>query len=185
MRTDQTTDLVLRNRAWLRFGVIGSLPGIVELAHGRLAFTAVEPGTLWPFQLRKLERFVQRAGVAEKLDRGEPCELFSASLAEVSEVSFPWYTFDVAMNLNIGDKTYRLSFIQPQNTKLPKPRPDASLEGVAEVVKTFVEMKNEITDARTVGRAWKEALAPNNPERTTPFTAGRTKAPANSIHVRQ
>jgi hypothetical protein len=110
-------------------GLIGSLPGTIELTDGQLVFTALESGTMWPYRLRKLERCVGRAGLAATLDRGEPCEVLRALRAAVRGVTFRWYSFDNGMNLR-----------SPQNTKLPKPRPDTPVEGVAEAELEFLDI---------------------------------------------
>jgi hypothetical protein len=82
-----------------------------------------------------------------------------APRAAVRDVTFPRYSFDNGMNLRVDGKSYRLSFIEPQNTKLPKPRPDNPVEGVAEAGLEFLDIAHELSAARAVGQAWKKALA--------------------------
>jgi hypothetical protein len=89
-------------------GLIGSLPGTIELTDDQLVFTAHKSGTIWPYQLHKLERCVGRAGLAAKLDRGEPGEVLRRPLATVRDVTFPWYSFDNGMNLRVDGKSYVL-----------------------------------------------------------------------------
>ena len=85
--------------------------------------------------------------------------MLRAPLAAVRDVTFPWYSFDNRMKMRVDGKSYRFSFIQPQNTKLPKPRPENPVEGVAEAGLEFLDIALELSAARAVGRDWKKALA--------------------------
>lgn len=73
----------LRTPAWLLTGIIGSAPGVLELAGGRLTFVTGQR------------------------------RVFAVPLSEVSGVSFPWYYFGGGVKLSIGPERYRFSFVQP------------------------------------------------------------------------
>ena len=142
------------SKAWLLSG-ISSLPGLLQLDDGQLTFTSFGTGSLWPFQLRALERAASKPGFAHKIDSGERSELFSAPFAEVSDVLFPWYYFGCGMKLVVRGIRYRFSFVQPQNSpELP-------------------EMGVSLADGRNVGRRWKSALV------LGPIRKGQSPPPRN------
>ena len=138
----------LRTTAWSLVGLIGSLPGTIELTDDQLVFTAHKSGTIWPYQLHKLERCVGRAGprAASAARRRSGRHLSAVFLRQRHEFAG-------------RRQILRSSFIQPQNTKLPKPRPDAAVESVAEAGLEFLDIALELSAARAAGRAWKKALA--------------------------
>ena len=76
---------VFSTSAWLLVGITGSVPGVLESANGRLAFTTGER------------------------------RLFDVPLPAVSDVEFPWYYFGAGVKFRIGADSYRLSFVQPNN----------------------------------------------------------------------
>lgn len=85
-------------------GATGSTQGVLELADGRLSFTATE--------------HYRGAGLRsdERVDEGG--RVFDAPISEVSEVKWPWYYFGGGVKLKIGDEKYRLSFVKPGNTQV-------------------------------------------------------------------
>ena len=93
----QSQSSKLSSKVWLLLG-ISSLPGLLQLDDGQLTFAALGMGSCWPFQLRALERVANRPGFAHAVDIGQRSELFSVSLAEVTDVRFPWYYFGGGMS---------------------------------------------------------------------------------------
>jgi hypothetical protein len=80
----------LRTPAWQLIGLTQSIPGVLELADDRLAFTT-EDGPV--FNVRK---------------------------ASVAKVVFPWYYFGGGMKVTIGEQTHRISFVRPNDaTDIP------------------------------------------------------------------
>ncbi len=63
---------------------------------------------------------------------GERC-LFDVPLPEVSDVVFPWYYFGGGVKFIIGATSYRLSFVEPNDTLA-------------------------IGEGRRAGKAWKSVL---------------------------
>ena len=70
-------------QAWLLVGLTRSVPGVLEFAGGRFAFTT---------------------------DAGR---VFAAPASEVRDVRFPWYYFGGGVKLTVGGEAYRLSFVRP------------------------------------------------------------------------
>jgi tetratricopeptide (TPR) repeat protein len=101
------------SKIWLLRG-IGNAPGTLKLVDGQFSFTVTETGSLWPNQLRKLERIAQKPGLASRVERGEPAQVFCLKLEEI-KVDFPWYSFNGVANITIDKTTYRFSFVRPEN----------------------------------------------------------------------
>lgn len=134
----------LRTDAWLMRG-LGTLPGRLALAHGRLSFTAHGAGTLWPFQLRRLAQAAGRPALAEALEAGRAAVVFDVSLAAVARVHVPWYYFSGGLIVTTGaGARYRLGFARPVNTA-----------AAAEPGDLF----GEVARARRAGKAWRQALS--------------------------
>lgn len=72
--------------AWLLVGITGTVPGVLELTDGRLSFTTRER------------------------------RLFDVPLPEVSNIVFPWYYFGGGVKFRIGANSYRISFVEPNDT---------------------------------------------------------------------
>lgn len=75
----------LCTEAWLLVGLTRSVPGILELDNGQLAFTSAEG-----------------------------C-VFDVPLSTVRNVNFPWHYFGGGVKFSIGSDDYRLSFVQPND----------------------------------------------------------------------
>ena len=131
----------LSTQAWLLRG-ISSIPGTLKLAKGRLSFTASGSGTCWGFQLRKLEREADRAGLAKRLNDDENTVVFDVPLSDVQQVNFPWFYFSGGVKLTLNGVCYRFGFDKPANSRMPSESMD--LSGVSK--------------ARRRGKAWKAAL---------------------------
>ena len=75
----------LCTEAWLLVGITRSVPGILELKNGQLAFAS-----------------------------DEGC-IFDVPLSTVRDVNFPWHYFGGGVKFSIGSENYRLSFVQPND----------------------------------------------------------------------
>src|SRR5262245_50612767 len=95
------TTTELSSEAWLLRGVFGSVPGELTLAGGQLSFTASGFGTLWKWQLRKLEQETGQRGLADRMDAGEQALVFKLSLTKL-QVEFPWYYLSGGLKLRSG-----------------------------------------------------------------------------------
>ena len=150
----KTSTPKLSNKVWLLRGLFFSAPGILELNNGQLSFTLTDTGAFWPPQLRALEKMAKRPGLASAIEQGESALVFSVPVNSI-EVNFPWYNFNGGVMIVVDNVSYRFSFLQPQNTKMPEPAP----EELIEVAETMMEGGGEILDGMQVGKAWKAALA--------------------------
>lgn len=125
--------------AWLLRG-IHSLPGMLQLAQGRLSFTAFDAGTFRRSQLRSLEHEFGRDGLAETLRDGKTAVVFDRPLSDVQAVRFPWYYFSGGFHLTLNGECYRFGFDQPSNT-----------QGAGE----GGDLIGSISRARRRGKAWR------------------------------
>ena len=80
-----STSEALRTPAWLLEGITVSVPGVLEHADGRLAFTT---------------------------DRGR---VFDLPVSEVGDVHFPWWYFGGGVKLTAHGKRHRISFVRPND----------------------------------------------------------------------
>jgi hypothetical protein len=103
--TASDDDDTLCTPAWLLKGLFRHELGVLEYAGGRLAFTI---------------------GGRERFD---------VPLAEVRDVTFPWYYFGGGVKLTIRDQRYRFSFVEPGE-------------------------RGDIAAGRERSSAWKRVLAP-------------------------
>lgn len=140
----------LSTEAWLLRG-ISYVPGVLILADGRLFYLACGFGSLWKWQMNKLERAAGQPGLAERMDAGENCIVFDIPLAEV-EVEFPWYYFSGGMKVWVGGVRYRLSFGKPANNA------SFSLSDGFEHSSGALANVFELFKMRQRGKAWKRAL---------------------------
>ena len=117
--------------AWLLTG-LSNKPGVLELARGRLAFTA------------------------------EDGRVFEAALAEVTNVKFPWHYFGGGVKLQVGERKYRISFVRPNGGTYAAGRLLASAGGAggaAGGLMTAGLAVRDIGSGRKAGSAWKTVLA--------------------------
>lgn len=139
----------LRSKAWLLRGV-SSLPGILSLDGHRLTFTATVAGSFWRRQLQQLEQETKAAGLAERMLQGEHTVLLDAALADVRDVTFPWYYFTGGGKLSVRDVRYRFSFARPTSTR---------------VVYAVARLLQDIDEGRGQGRLWKAVLSGKEQDR--------------------
>ncbi len=116
--------------AWLLKGITGSVPGVLELHNGRLAFTTEEG------------------------------RVFEAPLAEVRDVKFPWYYFGGGVKLTVNNESYRLSFVRPNDASdipgrlLARTGGPGAVAGLLTVGQKIVD----IGEGRAAGKTWKAVL---------------------------
>ena len=137
-----TTPTRFGTDAWLLRG-IRSLPGRLQLARGRLSFTAFGAGNFRPRQLRALERDFGRAELAEPLRDGKTTVVFDVPFSAVQAVRFPWYYFSGGLHLTLNGECYRFGFDEPSNT-----------QGAGE----GGDLIGSISRARRRGKAWRSML---------------------------
>ena len=131
----------IHNTAWLLFGHIQSLGGVLKLENERVSFEGVGealagvPGFL-RFSVRRLERSAKRPGLARALLRYENAVVFDVQVSEIDEMKVPWHRSGI--NLYIDGNRYRFSFLRPGNTN------GSGLE--------------EVPDAMETTESWREAL---------------------------
>ena len=131
----------LHNTAWLLFGHIQSLGGVLKLENERVSFEGVGealagvPGFL-RFSVRRLERSAKRPGLARALLRYENAVVFDVPVSEIEEMKVPWHRSGI--NLYIGGNRYHFSFLRPANTN------GSGLE--------------EVPDAMETTKSWREVL---------------------------
>lgn len=127
------TNEVLRTPAWLLIG-LGNVPGVLELADGRLGFTTEEG------------------------------RVFEAPLSQINDLKFPWYYFGGGMKLRVGNEKYRVSFVRPNGASdVPGhlfARTDI-LGAAGDVVGLLTAGRKflDVGQGRRAGKAWKSVLA--------------------------
>jgi len=136
-------DPAFQSDAWLLLGIINSLPGRLQLKNGRLRFAALNFGTLWKKDLKKLEQKTGIGGLAQRLENDQATLLFDVDIHSIQKMHFPFYYFSCGMHLTVNDLKYRFSFIRPNNTRLPSQQ----LSGISSLPK-----------GRYIGKKWKELL---------------------------
>ena len=142
------------SEVWLLSGLINSLPGILTLDDGRLIFTAIGTGTFRDRGLKKIEKKSGAENFTSLLNQGKPAQLLNVELSEIQKITFPAIYFSAGAHMTINDKKYRLSFIRPNNTK----KPIFYRSDYKAVLDKSVEIIQDITHSRKVGKKWKSLL---------------------------
>ncbi len=142
------------SEVWLLSGLINSLPGILALEGGKLIFTALGTGTFWDSGLKKLEKKSGAENFSSLLNQGKSAQLFSVELSEIQKITFPLLYFSAGAHITFNNEKYRLSFIQPNNTKMPI----FNTSDYEAVYKRSVEIIQDIGHSRKVGKKWKSLL---------------------------
>ncbi len=120
----------LRTPAWLLIGITRSVPGVLELADGILAFSTEEG------------------------------RVFAAPTSEVRNVRFPWFYFGGGAKLTVGSEQYRLSFVRPNDASdIPDRLMARSEDGGAAALLTAGRKVRDIGEGRRAGKAWRAALS--------------------------
>lgn len=107
----------LATPVWELLGITGNRPGLLSLQDGTLSFQS---------------------------DEGEG---FECPLDQITEVRWPWYSFNAGLNLKANGQKYRLSFARPNGAGAAW-LPDEAIRGVLDLGSAI---KN--------GKMWKAALA--------------------------
>ena len=142
------------SEVWLLSGLFHSLPGILALEDGKLIFTAIGTGTFWDSGLKKIEKRSGAKNFYSLLKHDKPAQLFNVELSEIQKTTFPLIYFSAGAHITFNNEKYRLSFIEPNNTKMPifnRSQYDA-------VIKRSVEIIQDIGHSRKVGKKWKSLL---------------------------
>jgi hypothetical protein len=92
----------------------------------------------------------------------ETGRVFEAPLREITVV-YPWYYFGGGCKITHAGKTYRISFVRPNNAadlsgRLLSPLDDAGLAAGLSLL-TAGRKLSDIGQGRKAGKAWKAALA--------------------------
>jgi hypothetical protein len=120
---------VLRTPAWLLVGLTRSVPGVLECADDRLAYS------------------------------NEDGRVFEVPLSEVTGVTFPWYYFSGGVKFTIGADHYRLSFVRPNDASDIPDRLLAETAADAPFALLTAGRKiADIGEGRRAGKAWKTIL---------------------------
>jgi len=109
------------SKVWILSGVTGSEPALLSHEAGQVTLSTFNADD-------------------------EPVPSFAVQTAEISDVKFPAYQFSGGCSFVVNDQKYRISFLQPQNTKMPNYY--SQLSGVS-----------EIGTGRKAGKAWKKILS--------------------------
>ncbi len=147
-------DKFYSSEVWLITGLFNSLPGILTLKNSKLIFTALGSGTYWESGLKKLEKKSGVKNFAALLNQNNPVQMFSVDLNEIQKVTFPFIYFSAGAHITFNNKKYRLSFIQPNNTKMPV----LDNKSYKAIYSREVEIVQDISDARKIGKMWKSLL---------------------------
>ncbi len=147
----------LRTEAWLLRG-ISSIPGELALAAETLSFTALNTGSAWPWQLRKLEREVTATGIAQTIDQGERTLVFSWPTHEI-HAWCPWYYFGGGIKVKRQQSVLRFSFGKPANMRAGIDRldPIATSQQVSGSI-------DQVHAMRSVGAQWLHELSQSRGE---------------------
>lgn len=124
-------DEVLCTPAWLLVGMTRNVPGVLALVDGRVSFHT------------------------------EDEVIFDAPLAELRDVTFPWYYFDGGLKLSIGGEQHRISLVRPNDAEDIADRLLARVGGAVGGAFALLIVDRKIRDigtGRRAGKAWKEAL---------------------------
>lgn len=127
-------DQTLCTPVWLLVGISGSVPGVLELADGRLAFTTEEG------------------------------RVFETPRSVVSDVKFPWYYFGGGVKFKVGTAGYRISFVKPNGASDVPGRLLSHVGGEAGAAAGILTIGRKVSDigkGRKAGKAWKSVLLPN------------------------
>ena len=141
----------LRTEAWLLRG-ISSIPGELELREGRVRFTALNAGSAWPWQWRRLEADLGRPGLARTVEQeGQRAVLFDWPVGEV-RYHTPWYHFGGGLRLECADLSLNFGLGEPTDG------PGNRFDPVGEVQRAAREFRS-VGLMRQRGRLWRAALA--------------------------
>jgi len=89
---------------------------------------------------------------------GENGTAFDVPVTEVSDVSFPWFSFSGGMKLTAAGEKYRLSFVKPnnQNSYVAGRAANEIVPGAGMVA--VADIAGDIRKGRSAGKEWKRLL---------------------------
>jgi len=105
-------------KTWLLQGIFHSAPGYMQIEGDIVSFTLVDIGT---FNRPKLNALLKRDNAFDSLTNDETIDVFKVSRCDARFQS-PWYMLRGGGVLSCSGEQYKLSFMQPQNTKFPYQR---------------------------------------------------------------
>ena len=105
-------------KTWLLQGIFHCAPGYIEIDGDQVSFTLIDTGT---FGKNKLNGLLNNNEAFECIANGEAVKVFDISRQDARFES-PWYMFSGGGVLSFSGQAYKLSFMQPQNTKFPYQR---------------------------------------------------------------
>lgn len=105
-------------KTWLLQGIFHSAPGYLEIEDDNVSFTLIDTGT---FGKRKLNTLLNDDNAFDRITKGDAVKVFSVTRAD-AQFESPWYMFSGGGVLSFSGREYKLSFMQPQNTKFPYQR---------------------------------------------------------------
>lgn len=113
--------------AWLLIGTFRTAAGWLDLTAGRLRFST-------PDQVA-----------------------FDVSLAQLSDVVWPWYYFGGGVKLSAASEHYRFSFVLPNGAEYPTARLGAEVGDPAALAIVWSKA-SDIGAGRSVGKEWRRRL---------------------------
>ena len=131
----------LRTVAWMLIGLTRSVPGVLELADGRLAYSTDDE------------------------------QLFNEPLDSVKDITFPWYYFGGGVKMTVNDERLRFSFVRPNDQDpydIPGRMLSRSQDGGAFALLTAGRKVADIGKGRQAGKAWRAALKSQTPASPAP-----------------
>jgi hypothetical protein len=104
----------LKTVVWERIGMLGNEPGLLTLSQDRISL---------------------------ETDRGVR---FSCLVSDLTEVKWPWYSFNAALNLKAQAQKFRISFARPN--------------GVGHGAVAGLRGATDLLGAVKAGKSWRQAL---------------------------
>lgn len=142
------------SQVWLLRGLFHSLPGVLKLEKNRLQFTAISTGTFGESGLQNIEKKSGAKKFTSLLKQHKPAQLFSVDLTEIQKITFPLIYFSAGVHITFNNEKYRLSFIEPNNTKTGA----MANSEYDELIGGSIEIIQDIAHSRRVGKKWKSLL---------------------------
>ena len=105
-------------KTWLLKGIFHSAPGYIEIDGDNILFTLIDTGT---FGKRNLNALLDNNQAYQRITNGEAVNVFNVP-RKAAKYESPWYMMNGGGVLTSSGQKYKLSFMQPQNTKFPYQR---------------------------------------------------------------
>jgi len=111
-----------------------------------LIFTALRPRNYWESGLKKIEKKAGAENFCTLLKRNKTAQLFNIDVNEIQKITHPFIYFSCGAHLFFRNQKYRLSFIEPNNTKLPA----MNKTQYGKILKRNIEIIEDISHAKRV-----------------------------------